>query len=58
MKEPRFRPGLFVHCIHYSEWSITDTPLESAGLARVLIIPGLDKILAAFAGFELVVRIS
>jgi hypothetical protein len=39
--------GAFVFFIDYSVWSITHTPLECAGLARVLVIVGLDRVFTA-----------
>jgi hypothetical protein len=36
--------GVSSFCIKYSGWSITHTPHEYAGLARVLAVLGLDTI--------------
>jgi hypothetical protein len=44
MEKPRLCRGLFLLCIQYSGWSITDTPRECAGLARVFVFLGLDRI--------------
>jgi hypothetical protein len=42
-KAPVFGRGILGLCVQYSGWSITYTPREFAGLARVLIW-GLDMV--------------
>jgi hypothetical protein len=43
-KSPGDSGAFACSCIQYSGWSITHTPRECAGLARVFVSSGLDKI--------------
>jgi hypothetical protein len=43
MESPDFAGAFFFSVIQYSGWGTTDTPRECAGLARVLVVLGLDS---------------